>query len=266
MGRVVAIGEPELMAGFALRGRHRDPRGGPAGGEGRLAGTARGGGHGVAQPPRGGRAAGSPRPRSRPSCGDSAVIHAVRIPSRRLPHAGGHGAPAGLGSDLSPVAEALAQSARSRSEVLLSDARREAFNDLEEARAEAERILNEARIEGEASASRSAAIMSARTSRQAHEEVLAARRIALETLRRRATESLEQKLTTSGGVILVDVLQTIANARVGLAPPPPGVGNHSVATGVISAERANRRATASLEDLVDSVLNLLAPKVESLWA
>lgn len=190
---------------------------------------------------------------------------AVRTPARRSAPPATSEAPAGPGTDLSPVLEALARSARSRSEALLSEAREAASTELSEARAESARILRQARAEGEESASRSAAILSARTRRQAHEEVLAARRVVLETLRRRAAEAVEEKVATAGGEALVETLQAVVNARVGLAPPR-GPATRPGSVGAITARTANRRASTSLEDVVDLVLNGLASEIESLWA
>lgn len=193
------------------------------------------------------------------------MTHAVRAPARRSAPPVAREAPAGPGTELSPVLEALARSARSRSEALLSEAREAASTELSEARAESARILRQARAEGEESASRSAAILSARTRRQAHEEVLAARRVVLETLRRRAAAAVQEKVATAGGGVLVGALQALVNVRVGLAPPE-GPGPRPGSVGAITARTANRRASTSVEDIVELVLNGLASEVESLWA
>lgn len=192
------------------------------------------------------------------------MTHAVRSPARRDPRPAASEALGEFGTDLSAVLESLARAAGSQVETLLSEARREASRELNEARAEAQRIIQQARAEGDESASRSAAMMSARTSRQAHEEILAARRSAVETLRRRAAEAMERRVATPEGEELIEYLRSIVHARVGLAPPP-GPSGRPAAVGAITARSGNRRATADVEDLVDSVLNTLAQEVESLW-
>ena len=197
------------------------------------------------------------------------MIHAVRSPARLDPPPAQREA-AGLENDLSAVLEALAHAATSLSERLLSDARREAATQLDDARSEARRMMQLARAEGEESATRSAAMMSARTRRQAHEDVLAARRSVVEQLRHRAAETVARKVGTSECEALIDYLRSIVNARVGLAPGPGVTGRPATfdgeAVGRITAQEGNRRATVNVADLVDSVLNLLAPEVESLWA
>lgn len=193
------------------------------------------------------------------------MTQAVRTPARPASPAAARDKSRGLEAELSAVLEALARAASSTAEILLSRARQEAATELHEARTQAERIMQEARSQGTESASRSAAMMSARTRRQAHEQILAVRRSVVETLRHRAAEAAERRAATPEGMDLIDHLRSVVHARVGL-PPPPDSGERPGAVGVITAQSGNRRATASVEDLVDRVLEPMASEVESLWA
>lgn len=190
------------------------------------------------------------------------MTQTVRTPARPASPDAARENPRGLEAELSAVLEALARTARSNAEILLSEARREAATELDEARTQAEHIMQEARSQGTESASRSAAMMSARTRRQAHEQILAVRRSVVETLRCRAAEAAERRAATPEGMDLIDHLRSVVNARVGL---PPHSGERPGAVGVITAQNGNRRATASVEGLVDRVLESMASEVESLW-
>jgi len=163
---------------------------------------------------------------------------------------------------LSPVMQALFESARSRADELSAAAESDARAELARAQAEAERILEEARAEGRDAATHRVNLQLAAARREARGTVLAARRGAYDELRRRCLESLERQAATPAGRRLSHLLGTLVHERVGGSATVVRTGTGGLGA---RARVGNRCAEIGPEVLVDIVLQTLGLEVESLW-
>jgi len=163
---------------------------------------------------------------------------------------------------LSPVTEALFESARSRADELAAAAESDARAELERAWTEAERILEGARAEGRDTATHRVNLQLAAARREARGTVLAARRRAYDELRRQCLESLEGQAATPQGTRLSAFLGSLVHERVGESADVVRLGPGSLG---VRATLRNRGAQVGPEVLVDTVLRTLGSEVESLW-
>jgi cell division septum initiation protein DivIVA len=171
--------------------------------------------------------------------------------------------PAELGESLAPVADALLGSARRRADAVSAAAERDADAVLARAQEEAERLVSEARAEGAKAGERRAAADVAAARREARGTVLAAQSVALERLRQRAIEVLEQRGDTAAGRGLGDALERLARERVGGEPTVRRFGPGGLS---VSASSERRQVAIGPAELVDRAIQALAAEVESLWA
>lgn len=170
--------------------------------------------------------------------------------------------PVTMAASLTPVVDALFDSARSRARAASAAAARDVRTELEQARNEAARILGEARADGARAAARRADAQLAAVRRDARGVVLSARRAAYDVLRRRATEALERQGATPSGRELGRLLETLARERVGAGSSVRRTGPGALS---VRATAGNRHAAIGPAELVDAALRALAAEVESLW-
>lgn len=164
---------------------------------------------------------------------------------------------------LAPVADAILVAARARAARERAAAEQEASAELANARSDAERLLADARAEGARAAAELAASELVTARRESREALLAARRLAYETLRRAAVESLERRASTPEGRRLAERTAALVRERVGVPATAPETVPDSL---VALAELGNRRAELGPAALVDWALGSLAAEVERLWA
>ncbi len=164
---------------------------------------------------------------------------------------------------VAPVIDALCEDARQRIAVLSAAAERDAAAELDRARDEAAAILERARADGERAATQRAAADVAAAHRDARRVVLAARREAYLTVRRRALEVLARRGDTEEARRLGTVLEELASARVG---PTPTVRHSGPGALTVVASSGKRRAVIGPDELVDRALRTLAVEVAALWA
>ncbi|WP_169947057.1 V-type ATP synthase subunit E family protein [Microbispora sp. H11081] len=162
---------------------------------------------------------------------------------------------------LEPVAEALLRQARQDADAVTHAARRGAAQTIEDARRQAREIIDAAREQGEAEGKAYSAATRARSARQARRTELAARRDALEELRRRAGEAVRALRDEPGYPRLVERLAELAREAGGddlVVREHPGGG--------VVAEGPGRRVDCSLEALAGRAVDALGAEVERLWA
>jgi vacuolar-type H+-ATPase subunit E/Vma4 len=163
---------------------------------------------------------------------------------------------------LAPVVDALILTAEARAAAAHAEAREAARIELTRARAEARQLLAEARAEGTKAAVQEGVARVALARREALGIVLAARRVAYETLRQDAVEALVRHSATPEGRLLAERLLALVGERVG-----PGASVQLVERDGLEAqaECGNRRAALGPDALVDQVLASLATEVGVLW-
>lgn len=180
-----------------------------------------------------------------------------RLTSRR------RASPTTVATAVAPVGEALLDDARRHAATASAAAEHDAEAELARARDEASAILDEARADGARAAAQRADAEVAAAHREARGVVLAARREAYLTVRRRALEALAQRGGTPEGRRLGDLLEALARERVG---PTPTVRRSGPGDLDVVAASGNRRAAIGPAELVDRSLRVLADQVATLWA
>ncbi|WP_169987912.1 hypothetical protein [Microbispora sp. H10836] len=162
---------------------------------------------------------------------------------------------------LAPVAEALLRQARLDADAVIRAAERDAAQTIEDARRQAREIVAAARGQGEAEAEAYSAAVRARSARQARGMELAARREALEELRRRAGVAVQALRDDPCYPRLVKRLGELAREAGG---DDLVVREHP--DGGVVAEGRGRRVDCSLEALANRAVDALGAEVERLWA
>jgi len=162
---------------------------------------------------------------------------------------------------LEPVRAALRTAARHEVAQIRDAARAEAAATLEHGRREAEQIRTEAVAEGTAVARGSAALLSARARREAHEVVLAQQQQVHASLVDAVTAAVSALRDDRRYPRLVDRLTELCGEILG-----PDVVVTESPTGGVVAERGERRLDLSLPALAAAALDAMAPEVSALWA
>ncbi|WP_244359938.1 V-type ATP synthase subunit E family protein [Microbispora triticiradicis] len=162
---------------------------------------------------------------------------------------------------LAPVAEALLRQARLDADAVTCAAEHDAAQTIEDARRQAREIIAAAREQGEAEAKAYSAAVRARNARQARSMELAARRDALEELRRRAGAAVQALRDDPCYPRLVKRLGELAREAGG---DDLVVREHP--DGGVVAEGRGRRVDCSLEALANRAVDALGAEAERLWA
>jgi vacuolar-type H+-ATPase subunit E/Vma4 len=158
---------------------------------------------------------------------------------------------------IGPVAESLLRRARSDAARIRARANAEADTTVAEARAEADRLLADARAAGSTEAAASAGTDLVRERKKAQFIVLAARRLAVEELRRNVHVALTALCEDPA---VADRLRRLAGDRAG-----PGARITAVPDGGVIAIVEGRRVDCSIASLADHAVCLLGTEVERLW-
>ncbi|MEU8279640.1 V-type ATP synthase subunit E family protein [Microbispora bryophytorum] len=159
------------------------------------------------------------------------------------------------------MAEALLRQARLNADAVTRAAEHDAAQTIEDARQQAREIIAAAREQGEAEAKAHSAAVRAQSARHARSSELAARRNALEELRRRAGAAVHALRDDPCYPRLVKRLGELAREAGG---DDLVVREHP--DGGVVAEGRGRRVDCSLEALANRAVDALGAEVERLWA
>ncbi|HXY45458.1 MAG TPA: hypothetical protein VEH29_14815 [Acidimicrobiales bacterium] len=171
-----------------------------------------------------------------------------------------------LRTSLSGVEAALLERATRQAHASLEDARRDADHELQRTREVIALLVAQAREEGHAAAAQTVAATVSQARSDARGVVLAAERRAYAHLRAGAIEELARRAAGLTAASLDERLAPLARRRLGEGARIERPATTPALWPGMTVRAGSRRASISVEALVDHELGAMAAEVEQLWS